>query len=170
MISFDLEIVKLFDNQQQLVSECIRNACIYPFGGGGGSFFNLKPRQDLNFKISIWLANLSLPLSSRAHILTSAFCWIPADCADSQKSFTSCVVPFPISLSLSRPLLFIYFSLYLVPGDPFIFSFPRLSPFTLSSEISYLHDFREIIRNSIILLPRPIFLAILLKESLLFRR
>ena len=125
MISFDLEIVKLFDNQQQLVSECIRNACIYPFGGSGGSFFNLKPRQDLNFKISIWLANLSLPPSSRAHILTSAFCWIPADCADSQKSFTSCVVPFPISLSLSLVLFYLFtFLCTLYPVIRLYFPFP----------------------------------------------
>lgn len=126
------------------------------------AFFNLKVSARFKFQnFNLACKSILLP-PCPSHILTSAFRWIPADCADSQKSFTSCVVPFPISLSLS--LLFIYFSLYLVPGDPFIFSFPpSFIPFE-SSEISYLHEFREIIRNSIIVLSR----AILLKESIYF--
>lgn len=90
------------------------------------AFSNLKVSARFKFQnFNLACKSILLP-PCPSHILTSAFRWIPADCADSQKSFTSCVVPFPISLSLS----FIYL-LFFVPctrWSVYIFLPPLLYP------------------------------------------
>lgn len=76
---------------------------------GGRGLFKLKSRQDLNFKISIWLANLSASFRPRER--TTALPSPPRRGQIArvrhQKSFTSRVLFLPLfsSFSLPRPLL-----------------------------------------------------------------
>lgn len=73
--------------------------CLLPEGRG---LFKLKSRQDLNFKISIWLANLSASFRPCANERTTAFPSPPRRGqiarVQHQKSFTSRAL-FPPSLA-----------------------------------------------------------------------
>lgn len=68
-------------------------------------FLSSSLGEDLNFKISIWLANPSTSFHARARIRISVSCWMPADCAD----LTSKVFYVACSLCLRR-LVSILFS------------------------------------------------------------
>lgn len=75
---------------------------------GGRGLFKLKSRQDLNFKISIWLANLSASFRPRKRTTALPS---PPRCGQiarvrHQKSFTSRALFFPPFSSLSLPSYF----------------------------------------------------------------